>query len=100
MSVEQKHPEAAPRHVPPHDQYPDLDDDDDDPAAGDNALDDFRFTHLVIAVLLTLAVLLVKGVIVAELFNFVAPRVRGSAGATPIRWTTGVAIAILADILF
>jgi hypothetical protein len=86
------HPPAPPRsHL-----HPDIDDDDDDLTV----FDDFHFTHLVIAALLTLVVILIKGVVVAELFNFISPRLSGRQDSVSIRWTTGMAIAILADILF
>lgn len=66
---------------------------------GDDDFDDFHFTHLVVASLLALVILLIKGLVVAELYNFIAPRI-GGPRARKIKWTTAVAIAIVSDILF
>lgn len=65
-----------------------------------NDLDDFQFTYLVIAALLALVVLFIKSIIIAELYNFVGPRMFSETSFKKITWLTSVALVIIFDILF
>jgi hypothetical protein len=64
----------------------------------DDVFEDFHFSYLVIAGLLSIVVLIIKGIVVAELYNFIAPRMTDTK-IKKLSWGTAILIAILFDIL-